>query len=67
MSFDPNDFTDNLDGLGSDELEVLKDWEEKFRERYVKVGSIVRGENEASELELSTHDMPNVGAEADRE
>lgn len=65
MSFDPKDFTDNLDGLGSDEMEVLNDWEEKFKERYVKVGRIVRrGENEASEPELSTNDVANVGAEA---
>jgi Leucine rich repeat/Leucine rich repeat N-terminal domain len=40
MSFYPNDFTDNLDGLGLDELEALKDSEKKFKERCIKVGHI---------------------------
>jgi membrane-associated progesterone receptor component len=65
MSFDPNDFTDNLDGLGLEELEVLKDWEEKFKERYVKVGCIVRRGENASEPELSTKGMPNAGQDAE--
>ncbi|KAJ3682993.1 hypothetical protein LUZ60_013220 [Juncus effusus] len=45
MSFDPNDFNDKLEDLGADELEVLSDWEEKFRERYVKVGRIITNKN----------------------
>ncbi|KAJ1699192.1 hypothetical protein LUZ63_007704 [Rhynchospora breviuscula] len=66
MSFDPNDFTDNLDGLGPDELEVLKDWELKFEERYVKVGRVVKsGENETSEPELSSN--ANVHEDAETE
>ena len=40
MSFDPNDLTGDLDGLSSDELEVLQDWEEKFKERYPRVGHL---------------------------
>ncbi|ONL97484.1 membrane steroid-binding protein 1 [Zea mays] len=40
MSFDPNDLTGDLDGLSADELEVLQDWEEKFKERYPRVGHL---------------------------
>ncbi|CAN6301086.1 unnamed protein product [Urochloa humidicola] len=42
MSFDPNDLTGDLDGLSPDELEVLQDWEEKFKERYPRVGHLAR-------------------------
>ncbi|KAI0498217.1 hypothetical protein KFK09_021458 [Dendrobium nobile] len=41
MSFDQNDLTGNLEGLSASELEVLQDWEEKFMEKYVKVGHLV--------------------------
>ncbi|WVZ56745.1 hypothetical protein U9M48_007234 [Paspalum notatum var. saurae] len=40
MSFDPNDLTGDLDGLSPDDLEVLQDWEEKFKERYPRVGHL---------------------------
>lgn len=65
MSFDPNDFTDHLDGLGPNEMEVLNDWEEKFKEKYVKVGHVVRRrDNDTSEPESLTNDVANVGADA---
>ncbi|KMZ59076.1 Membrane-associated progesterone receptor component 1 [Zostera marina] len=41
MSFDPKDLTSDIDGLSSDALDVLQDWEYKFMEKYVKVGQIV--------------------------
>lgn len=41
MSFDPSDINGNLEDLSEAELEVLHDWEEKFKEKYVKVGKIV--------------------------
>ncbi|KAK9281442.1 hypothetical protein L1049_004344 [Liquidambar formosana] len=41
MSFDPQDLNGNIDGLSAAELEVLQDWEEKFIEKYVKVGQLV--------------------------
>ncbi|XP_059645459.1 membrane steroid-binding protein 2-like [Cornus florida] len=41
MSFDPQDLTGNIDGLGASELEALQDWEYKFMEKYVKVGQLV--------------------------
>lgn len=44
MSFDPNDLTGDLEGLGTSELEVLQDWEEKFKEKYVNVGRLVSKE-----------------------
>ncbi|KAF0909713.1 hypothetical protein E2562_000049 [Oryza meyeriana var. granulata] len=40
MSFDPIDLTGDLEGLGPDELEVLQDWEDKFKERYPTVGHL---------------------------
>ncbi|KAL5209074.1 hypothetical protein ABZP36_004697 [Zizania latifolia] len=40
MSFDPIDLTGDLVGLGPDELEVLQDWEDKFKERYPRVGHL---------------------------
>ncbi|KAG6483533.1 membrane steroid-binding protein 2-like [Zingiber officinale] len=41
MSFDLGDLNSDLDDLGEAELEVLQDWEEKFKEKYIKVGKIV--------------------------
>ncbi|KAG8096183.1 hypothetical protein GUJ93_ZPchr0013g34158 [Zizania palustris] len=35
MSFDPIDLTGDLEGLDPDELEVLQDWEDKFKERLI--------------------------------
>ncbi|CAI9105923.1 OLC1v1004956C1 [Oldenlandia corymbosa var. corymbosa] len=51
MSFDPKDLTGNIDGLSDAELEVLQDWEYKFREKYVQVGQLVSHQttSEASE------------------
>ncbi|KAL5218601.1 hypothetical protein ABZP36_019285 [Zizania latifolia] len=40
MSFDPIDLTGDLEGIGPDEIEVLQDWEDKFKERYPKVGHL---------------------------
>ncbi|KAL6901993.1 hypothetical protein ACP4OV_004869 [Aristida adscensionis] len=45
MSFDPNDLTGDLEGLSPDDLEVLQDWEEKFKERYPRVGYLASSEN----------------------
>lgn len=45
MSFDPRDFNSDLSDLSETELEVLHDWEEKFKEKYVKVGDIVSGKS----------------------
>lgn len=42
MSFEPQDLTGNIEGLGPSELETLRDWELKFMEKYVKVGQIVK-------------------------
>jgi membrane-associated progesterone receptor component len=45
MSFDPNDLTGDLEGLSPDDLEVLQDWEEKFKERYPRVGHLATESN----------------------
>ncbi|CAM0872960.1 unnamed protein product [Alopecurus aequalis] len=56
MSFDHNDLTGDLEGLSPDELEVLQDWEEKFKERYPMVGHLpsddaTAGDQKGSELD----------------
>uniref|UniRef100_A0ACD5XPL8 Uncharacterized protein n=1 Tax=Avena sativa TaxID=4498 RepID=A0ACD5XPL8_AVESA len=57
MSFDLNDLTGDLEGLSPDELEVLQDWEEKFKERYPVVGHLpssedaVAGDQKGAELD----------------
>ncbi|KAJ7541257.1 hypothetical protein O6H91_10G051300 [Diphasiastrum complanatum] len=42
MSFEEQDLTGNLEGLGAYELEALSDWEFKFMSKYVKVGQIAK-------------------------
>ncbi|KAM2976426.1 hypothetical protein FF2_013497 [Malus domestica] len=41
LSFKPQDINGNLEGLGPDELGILQDWEDKFIEKYDKVGELV--------------------------
>lgn len=40
MSFEPNDLTGDISGLGPFEVEALQEWEYKFMSKYVKVGTI---------------------------
>lgn len=46
MSFDEKDLTGNIEGLGASELDALQDWEWKFASKYVKVGQIVKRNND---------------------
>ncbi|XP_058107567.1 membrane steroid-binding protein 2-like [Magnolia sinica] len=62
MSFDPNDLTGNVEGLSSDELEVLNDWELKFMEKYVKVGQLVK---EKGRIEEKTEESVGHKKETD--
>ncbi|GMY19991.1 membrane steroid-binding protein 2-like [Fagus crenata] len=41
LSFKPQDINGNLEGLDEPELGILQDWEDKFVEKYVKVGQLV--------------------------
>lgn len=41
LSFNPQDINGNLEGLDDSELEILQDWEDKFIEKYAKVGQLV--------------------------
>ncbi|GLT60839.1 hypothetical protein SLA2020_335850 [Shorea laevis] len=41
LSFKPKDLNGNLEGLDESELQILQDWEDKFIEKYVKVGHLV--------------------------
>nr|ACJ85430.1 unknown [Medicago truncatula]AFK47952.1 unknown [Medicago truncatula] len=47
MSFDEKDLTGDISGLGPFELDALQDWEYKFMEKYVKVGTIKKEATEA--------------------
>ncbi|GAB4858226.1 Membrane steroid-binding protein 1 [Ancistrocladus abbreviatus] len=40
MSFEVEDLTGDVSGLGAYELEALHDWEYKFMSKYVKVGTV---------------------------
>lgn len=40
MSFEDQDLTGDISGLGPFELEALQDWEYKFMSKYTKVGTI---------------------------
>ncbi|GMH08999.1 hypothetical protein Nepgr_010839 [Nepenthes gracilis] len=40
MSFEKEDLTGDISGLGPFELEALQDWEYKFMSKYVKVGTV---------------------------
>ncbi|ERM95152.1 hypothetical protein AMTRI_Chr07g81700 [Amborella trichopoda] len=40
MSFEKEDLTGDIEGLGPFELDALQDWEYKFMSKYVKVGQI---------------------------
>ncbi|KAM6550196.1 hypothetical protein CsatB_000008 [Cannabis sativa] len=42
LSFKSQDMNDSLDNLGPDELHVLEDWEDKFINKYPKVGKLVK-------------------------
>ncbi|CAH2064790.1 unnamed protein product [Thlaspi arvense] len=49
MSFEDNDLTGDISGLGPFELEALQDWEYKFMSKYVKVGTIQKKDAEGKE------------------
>ncbi|KAJ4963484.1 hypothetical protein NE237_023423 [Protea cynaroides] len=44
LSFEEKIFTGDISGLNSSELDNLRDWENKFMDKYVKVGTIKRTE-----------------------
>ncbi|XP_031503092.1 membrane steroid-binding protein 1-like [Nymphaea colorata] len=55
MSFEEQDLTGDLEGLGPFELDALQDWEYKFMSKYVKVGTIKKETN--TEPESSAADV----------
>ncbi|KAK8942345.1 Membrane steroid-binding protein 2 [Platanthera zijinensis] len=65
MSFDHNDLTGNLEGLRSPELEVLQDWEEKFMEKYVKVGRLAFERTTISGNNQNVEALPISSVEAE--
>ncbi|CAF2087200.1 BnaA06g19120D [Brassica napus] len=61
MSFEENDLTGDISGLGPFELDALQDWEYKFMSKYVKVGTTQKKDGECKE---STEPSTNTGEEA---
>ncbi|KAL0721147.1 hypothetical protein Bca4012_035746 [Brassica carinata] len=57
MSFEENDLTGDISGLGPFELDALQDWEYKFMSKYVKVGTILNKDGQGKE-------STNTGEEA---
>lgn len=51
LSFEPKDITGNIEGLSASELDVLQGWEDKYMEKYVKVGQLVGAERNQIETE----------------
>ena len=41
LSFKAEDINGNLEDLGPGDLQILEDWEDKFMEKYAKVGRLV--------------------------
>ncbi|WOL10130.1 membrane steroid-binding protein 2-like [Canna indica] len=74
MSFEPQDLTSDISGLGPFELDALQDWEYKFMSKYVKVGTIKKevpategsDDTTTSEItEISTHEDAPAETSAD--
>ncbi|KAJ4774422.1 hypothetical protein LUZ62_058679 [Rhynchospora pubera] len=66
MSFEPQDLTSDISGLGPFELDALQDWEYKFMSKYVKVGSIkkeVESEKAADVSSGATESAPESHAD----
>lgn len=40
LSFEPEDLTSDISGLGAYELSALQEWEDKFMSKYVQVGTV---------------------------
>ncbi|KAI3971023.1 hypothetical protein MKX01_024670 [Papaver californicum] len=45
LSFEPKNLIGNTEGLSLSELDPLQDWEDKFVDKYIKVGRIISGAN----------------------
>lgn len=61
LSFKPQDINGNLEDLGPEELQVLEDWEDKFMEKYAKVGQLVPEPTPADQAGCGdeTHEIEN--------
>ncbi|RZR96165.1 hypothetical protein BHM03_00025161 [Ensete ventricosum] len=64
MSFEQNDLTADISGLGPFELEALQDWEYKFMGKYAKVGTIKQTVPETEGSNDSTSEITEKTLEA---
>lgn len=67
MSFEPQDLTGNIAGLGPFELDALQDWEYKFMSKYVKVGTIKKVPVEDGNTSSSPETNETANAEEAKE
>lgn len=76
MSFEEQDLTSDISGLGPFELEALQDWEYKFMGKYTKVGTVKKevlvtdGSSTAEPTEAAeatNREAPHVGENASLE
>lgn len=63
LSFKPQDLNGNLEGLDDSELQILQDWEDKFMDKYVKVGELVQERKRTEEDKSQTHQEASRKAE----
>jgi len=69
MSFEPQDLTGDISGLGPFELDALQDWEYKFMSKYVKVGTIKKAvpvEDGNTSTSLETNETATAEAEPEK-
>lgn len=59
LSFKPQDINGNIQGLGPDELQILQDWEDKFIEKYVKVGQLLLQPQPQPQVHNHNQQIPN--------
>ncbi len=65
MSFEEQDLTGDISGLGPFELDALQDWEYKFMTKYAKVGSVKKtvpvtdGSSSGEAVEATDRDVDN--------
>ncbi|XP_047336726.1 membrane steroid-binding protein 1 [Impatiens glandulifera] len=66
MSFEVEDLTGDISGLGPFELDALQDWEYKFMSKYVKVGTIKKTVTETTAADPDTkEEKPAVDGPAE--
>lgn len=67
MSFEEQDLTGDISGLGPFELEALQEWEYKFMSKYTKVGTIQKKEVPVTDGSSTAEPTTEASEATDRE